>query len=114
MSIGSALIIAVSGFLVVFLMLCLLWGIIVLINKVTNSLPGTRKKEAPAVSADITPEAPAPAKAAAVKEESATYGGELALYNVDEKTAACIMAIISDETKIPLSQLIFKSIRALD
>ena len=40
--------------------------------------------------------------------------GEIALYDVDEKTAACIMAIISDETKIPLNQLIFKSIKALN
>ena len=45
--------------------------------------------------------------AAAVKEAfaasdsepaaDAVYGGEIALYDVDEKTAACIMAIISDE-----------------
>ena len=33
---------------------------------------------------------------------------------VDEKTAACLMAIVSEETGIPLSQLIFKKIRALD
>ncbi len=56
-------------------------------------------------------------KAAEVKEETAvhgTFGGEIALYDVDEKTAACIMAIVSDSTKIPLNQLIFKSIKALD
>lgn len=40
--------------------------------------------------------------------------GELKLINVDEKTAALIMAIVSDETKIPLSELIFKSIKAVD
>ncbi len=40
--------------------------------------------------------------------------GELKLLNVDEKTAALIMAIVSDETKIPLSELIFKSIKAVD
>ena len=40
--------------------------------------------------------------------------GELKLINVDEKTAALIMAIVSDETKIPLSELIFKSIKAAD
>lgn len=40
--------------------------------------------------------------------------GELALVDVTEKTAAMIMAIVSDETKIPLSELRFKSIKAMD
>ena len=42
-----------------------------------------------------------------------TYGGEVMLIDVDEKTAACIMAIVSHETGIPLSELIFKKIKAL-
>ena len=40
--------------------------------------------------------------------------GELKLIGVDEPTAAMIMAIISDESQIPLSQLRFKTIRAID
>ncbi len=40
--------------------------------------------------------------------------GELKLYGVDEKTAAMIMAIVSDESQIPLSELRFKSIKLLD
>ena len=107
MSIGRALIIAVSGFSVVFLMLCILWFIIVIINKVTTSLEGKATPETPAA-------APAKAPAKAEAPQAGTFGGEIALYDVDEKTAACIMAIISDETKIPLSQLVFKSIRALN
>ena len=107
MSIGRALIIAVSGFSVVFLMLCILWFIIVIINKVTTSLEGKAAPETPAT-------APAKAPAKAEAPQAGTFGGEIALYDVDEKTAACIMAIISDETKIPLSQLVFKSIRALN
>ncbi len=107
MSIGRALIIAVSGFSVVFLMLCILWFIIVIINKVTTSLEGKAAPETPAA-------APAKAPAKAEAPQAGTFGGEIALYDVDEKTAACIMAIISDETKIPLSQLVFKSIRALN
>ena len=108
MTIGRALIIAVSGFMVVFLMLCLLCFIIVMINKVVTSIEH-KTEEASA--------APAPVKAAEVQETPAvhgTFGGEIALYDVDEKTAACIMAIVSDSTKIPLNQLIFKSIKALD
>lgn len=40
--------------------------------------------------------------------------GTLKLHNVDEKTAAMIMAIVSDESKIPLSELCFKSIKAIE
>ncbi len=39
--------------------------------------------------------------------------GEMKLLDVDEKTAAMIMAIVSDQTEIPLSQLQFKSIRLI-
>jgi hypothetical protein len=40
--------------------------------------------------------------------------GELKLIGVDERTAAMIMAIVSDESKIPLSELQFKSIKLLN
>ncbi len=40
--------------------------------------------------------------------------GEVKLRDVDEKTAAMIMAIVSHESNIPLSELCFKSIKAID
>lgn len=40
--------------------------------------------------------------------------GELELINVDERTAAMAMAIVSDELKVPLNELKFKSIKGLD
>lgn len=40
--------------------------------------------------------------------------GELKLIDVDEKTAAMIMAIVSHESQIPLSELVFKSIRTVE
>jgi len=40
--------------------------------------------------------------------------GELMLIRTDEQTAAVIMAIISDRSKIPLNRLNFKSIKLLD
>lgn len=40
--------------------------------------------------------------------------GELKLIEVDERTAAMIMAIVSEESGISLSELQFKSIKALD
>ena len=112
MALGDALIVAVSGVSVVFLMLCILWGIIVLINRVVSSL---EKKETAAMPPVPMPSAPVKAEPAApAPVQHGTFGGEVLLYDVDEKTAACIMAIVSDQTKIPLNELIFKSIRALD
>ena len=107
MSIFDALMIAVSGFLVVFLMLCLLWLIIAVINKVVTAIESRTAVTVPEVT-ELEPKLIDRRNTA-----GQTYGGEIALYDVDEKTAACIMAIVSDETKIPLDQLIFKSIRAL-
>ena len=112
MSFGQALMIALSGFIVVFLMLVILWGLIVAINKVTSNII----KEPEVTRAPLRASAPKPAAPAApvTETEKKTYGGEIKLFNVDEKTAACIMAIISDETKIPLDQLIFRSIKAVE
>ena len=112
MGILEALIIAASGFLTVFFMLVLLWFIIQMINKAVTAIE--RKTENPVKASIAAPAAEAPAEPAKPAVPAQTYGGEIALYDVDEKTAACIMAIISDETKIPLNQLIFKSIRAMD
>jgi oxaloacetate decarboxylase gamma subunit len=111
MPIGNALMIALSGFLVVFLMLVLLWGILVLINKAVSAMEKTVAAETPA---PVQKPAPVPAPVKAEPKPHEIYGGEIALYNVDEKTAACLMAIVSDTSGIPLDQLIFKSIKALD
>ena len=56
------------------------------------------------------PAAPTPAKE---EKPSKPWDGKLQLIDVDEETAACIMAIISDETDIPLDELQFRRIQAL-
>lgn len=106
----QALMIAASGFIVVFLMLVILWGLIELVSKVVTGIESRTEASAPVPAV----KAEAPASAAEPAKPLGPFGGELALYDVDEKTAACLMAIVSDSTKIPLDQLIFKSIRALD
>ena len=63
--------------------------------------------------------APAPVKAtpAAATKASAPAGvsnGELELIETDEKTAAVIMAIVSNKSGIPLNRLSFKSIRLME
>lgn len=105
-SVTSALLVALSGMVIVFLMLAVLCGMIVVISKVVAAL--TKKAES-AASAPAAAPAPVPAAAPA----PGPFGGEVALIDVDEKTAACIMAIVSHETGIPLSELVFKSIKAL-
>ncbi len=119
----DALIVAFSGIAVVFFLLIILWAIIEMINRTVSSIENRKAAPVPAAPqrAETVQEEPAaeePAVAAAADEpepvQHGTYGGELLLFDVDEKTAACIMAIVSDQTRIPLNQLIFKSIRALD
>lgn len=95
----DALMIAVSGFFIVFLMLAVLWGIIVIISRAVTALAGKEQQSAAAPAAPAP--APAPAPAAVVLE------------GIDETQAACVMAIVSHETGIPLDELVFKSIKAV-
>ncbi len=69
---------------------------------------------AKAINAKKTPAEPvktAPAvKTPAAINAPGTSSGDLELVGVDEKTAAVIMAIVSDKSGIPLNRLQFKSI----
>ena len=47
-------------------------------------------------------------------ENNDSSNGTIKLKNVDEQTAAMIMAIVSDESGIPLSELCFKSIKLVN
>ena len=105
-SVLDALMIALSGIVIVFLMLALLWGVIAVISRVMGVLekhtahPASVSAAAPAAAAPAA--APAPASAPQVKLEG-----------VSEVEAACVMAIVSHETGIPLDHLVFKSIKAV-
>lgn len=185
MSFGDAVIIAISGIAVVFMMLCILWASMVLIDKFvsftesfekvaepTQKVPEAAKQfafgemrdetwdrpiqkvvgtfvphesekkfafgemrddswdrpiqkvlgiftpkpkaEKKEVSQPAPAPEPTPAPAAPAPAVEGTFGGDILLFDVDDKTAACLMAIVADQTKIPLNELIFKSIRALD
>ena len=97
--------------LVVFGVLLLMYILISLSGKVIQAISNIGKKDestkAPATAA------PAAAAAAAVSEEEFS-SGTLKLKDCDEKTAAMIMAIVADDTGIPLSELVFKSIKLVD
>ena len=100
-SVLDALMIALSGIVIVFLMLALLWGVIAVISRVMGVLEKHTAHPA-SVGAAAPAAAPAPAPAPQVKLEG-----------VSEVEAACVMAIVSHETGIPLDQLVFKSIKAV-
>lgn len=102
---AGAFLVALSGIVIVFIMLAVLCFMIPIISKVVQSVQKKPVRERVATSE----QKPVPAAAPAVTAVS----GDVALIDVDEKTAACIMAIVSHETGIPLSELIFKTIKAI-
>lgn len=102
---GEATGIALFTWAVVFAVLFLIFVIITVFGKVVGSLS---KEKTP----EKTVATPAPVAAADAGEEFSS--GSLKLKGCDEKTAAMIMAIVSDNTGIPLSELIFKSITLVE
>ena len=100
--------------LVVFGVLLLMYILISLSGKILQAFAsGSKKKEEP--KAAPAPAAPAaPAVTAAPASDEMFSSGSLKLKNCDEKTAAMIMAIVADDTGIPLNELVFKSIKLVE
>jgi Na+-transporting methylmalonyl-CoA/oxaloacetate decarboxylase gamma subunit len=95
--------------LVVFAVLLLMYILISVSGKIIAAISKLGTKEQPAKAT----EAPAPTAAAAESEEEFS-SGTLKLKNCDEKTAAMIMAIVADDSGIPLEELVFKSIKLVE
>ena len=93
---------------VVFAVLFIMYACISIASKIISKLPSGQTKAEPAPAASAPAAAPAPA----AEEEFSS--GTLKLKGCDEKTAAMIMAIVSDNTGIPLSELVFKSITLVE
>ena len=118
LTMSETLLVAVAGIAVVMLELALITVIILGISKTMRSieskLAGKSDDNAPeATSITAVPDAPvaAPAPAAA---PSVYYGaGRTQLIDVDEPTAAVVMALVSNQSGIPLERLSFKSIRGI-
>ena len=97
--------------LVVFGVLFLMYVLISLSGKIIQAITNIGKKEdAKAAPATAAPAAPAAAPAS----EEVFSSGSLKLKNCDEKTAAMIMAIVADDSGIPLEELVFKSIKLVE
>ncbi len=106
---ADALSTALIGIVTVICILAVIAVLIILVSKVIRAFESkTAKPAAPAASA------PAAAAPAGIPMPSGMNQGELELINTDEKTAAIIMAIVSDKSGIPLNRLSFKSIKLLE
>jgi len=108
LSIPDALKSAGFTILVVFAVLCLIFIIISIAGKILSAFGKSAKKASAESSAAESSAAATPAA------EEVFSSGSLRLKGCDEKTAAMIMAIVSDNTGIPLSELIFKSITLVE
>ena len=102
-SLSTAAITGLLGYVVVFVGLILLMLVIMLMSKMFIAKANAAKAEPAAVEA-------APA-AAPAKPEAPGTTGELKLYDTDPKDAAMIMAIGADTLGKPLNQLRFISIK---
>ena len=101
-SIPNAGIIALLGYLVVFLGLVMLMAVVMVMGKIM--VARARKAQAAAV-VEAAPVEAAP------RAEAPGSAGELKLYDTDPRDAAMIMAIVADTLGKPLNQLRFISIK---
>ncbi len=113
LTMSETLLVAVAGIIVVMLELALLTVLILSISKAMRSIEGKLSKaseEAPVPALTVASAVPA----APVAPVAAAPVNNPVLVDVDDRSAAVIMAIVSDQTGIPLNQLSFKSIKKVE
>jgi Na+-transporting methylmalonyl-CoA/oxaloacetate decarboxylase gamma subunit len=103
MTVPESILVTLFVMAVVFLVLILLSLILKVFSKVLS--PIANKSDQKAVL-----DANSAIQNSLQNREEVFSSGLLKLKNVDEPTAAILMAIVSDESEIPLSELCFKSI----
>ena len=104
-SIGTAGLVALLGYAVVFVGLIALMAVIMIVGKIMVA-----KKTAPAAAPAAAAAAPAPAPKAAPARATGT-AGECKLYHVGDREAAMLMAIVANKLGKPLNTLRFKSMK---
>ena len=103
LDIGTAGILALLGYGVVFLGLILLMIVVVVIGKIFIAKDKKAALKTDTAPAEPVQEAPKPVAPGAA--------GELKLHDVEPKTAAMLMAIVADKLGKPLNELRFISIK---
>ena len=108
----ETLLVAVAGIIVVIVELALITVLILGLSKVLRAIESKltdgNKESAPESASDSAPVASVSAPVAA---PAVAPAAGIRLIDVDEPTAATIMAIVSNESGIPLERLSFKSIK---
>jgi len=102
LTIPDSLILSMIGFLVVFIALISLIAVIKALTALSSQIKPGRQGDSPhpSVQGGMVP---------------ASYSlGEIELYDVDDHSAALIMAIVADRLEAPLGTLRFKSIKQID
>ncbi|MCC8179476.1 MAG: OadG family protein [Planctomycetes bacterium] len=110
---GQAFLVSILGFAIVFFVLVILMLVIGILRSVVNSMEAS-KSAADAAASPLPAAAAAPAKPAGPPPGMVPAKGslgEIKLHNVDDNTAALIMAIVADGMQAPLNELRFISIR---
>ena len=103
--VGTGAVIAVLGYAVVFLGLVMLLAVVTVMGKVMAG----RRKAVPA-AAPVPEPAPTPVE----KPKAKGTAGQLKLYNVSERDAALIMAIVAHKLGRPVNELRFRSIKEVE
>ena len=114
--VGTAVVNAVLGYAVVFFGLILLMCVVILMGRIMTARKAAKTGSAgaaPEISKPVTPSGQPIPKAAVEIPTAPGSAGELKLYNVADKDAAMIMAIVANELQVPLNTLRFKSIKEL-
>ena len=106
-SVGEAGVYALLGYAVVFFGIILLMIVITALGKYFASKDANLATKAASAAQAAAPVAPA----AAPKAVAPGSAGELALHDVEPKTAAMLMAIVADKMGKPLNELRFISIK---
>ena len=104
-SVGTAGLVALLGYAVVFIGLIALMVVVMIMGKVMSA-----KKTAPAAAPAAATAAPAPAPKAAPALATGV-AGECKLYNVGDREAAMLMAIVANKLGKPLNTLRFNSMK---
>ena len=104
-SVGTAGLVALLGYAVVFIGLIALMVVVMIMGKVMSA-----KKTAPAAAPAAATAAPTPAPKSAPALATGV-AGECKLYNVGDREAAMLMAIVANKLGKPLNTLRFKSMK---
>ena len=109
MPLTDAFAVSLIGIVTVIFILAVIAGLIILVSKAIRgfeAMAAKKKAVGDEAAADVVP--------SGVPMPSGMNQGELELVGTDEKTAAIIMAIVSDKSGIPLNRLSFKSIKLME